>query len=279
MLVLEHLLTGIRSKLRAPAPDVSDEAGQKSLIEELVNAKEEYVRRLESLKLSSHPTQHMPNIDSWAAPAHTGGNVVPTQHSLNPLARAASENAPAPQWPLPNIPASYPIAPMNPVTVQSDQYNSRPLWVHFDILVARLVREIYSSEYQIPVGSRSNFTGAIRETHRLEVIEAERRESTWSATSSLLIPEASHKPYGARMLSMSSGYSRHKASVTGKQLELEWKESSPIIHNTSSDAHGQKDQRMVATGMKAGLSLEPSVAKPDKNDVVDELVRLWTLVR
>ena len=258
--------------MRVPAPDVYDEASQKTIIEELVNAKEEYVRKFESLKLSvtaSPSTQTPNNIGSRAAPAHPEGYIVSTQHSFNPVFATTSRdapapqymfnpssmstfqnapgpqhdfnyvsgstfqdapapqhtlnplsttafksapasqnssmpfsattfqntplpqhtfnpsattlrNTPAPQWPLPDIPASYPVVSDDPVTVQSGQYNPWELLQHFDNLLRNLVREVNSPGYQIPVDSRSRFTGAIRETHALEAVELQKRNPSMS---------------------------------------------------------------------------------------------------
>lgn len=130
----------------------------------------------------------MHNIGSKAAPAHTEGNGVPTEHTFNPVSATTFQNtpapqhtfnsfsansfrsAPAPQWPLPNIPASYPVISKDPVTVPSDQYNSWELLNHFDALMMNLVREVYLPGYRIPAESRSRFSNTISETHRLEVV-------------------------------------------------------------------------------------------------------------
>ena len=223
----------IRKKLRALAPaDVYDEARQRTIIEELVNAKDEYVRKFESLKLSvpaSPLTQTVRNMSSRAAPAAIEGNVVPTQHTsnnlpatafqyapappFNPFSANTFQNAPAPQhtsndfstnayqhtpapqWPLPNTPASYPTMPMDPVAVQSDQYSSWLLLQHLNTLVASLVQEVYSPVYQISAESRSRFTGVIRATHTTEIVEAARREQRGYADWGHCQPSATRHSY------------------------------------------------------------------------------------
>ena len=252
---------------------------------------------MESLKLSSHPTENMPNIGSRAAPTHTEGNVGPTQYSFNPLARAftpllraTSENTPAPQWPLPNIPASYPIVSKDPVTVQSDEYSVWAYLRHFDILVANLIREVYSPEYQIPADSRSRFTGAIRANHTIEVVEAERRGSRRSAGSSCSIGAAPFqvqqtlRPFGTLSIGASSGIGKRQRNyrASSKGLLISADELEPHLveagYSGADEAQGQEDQVMVPKKQKFDLVLSESTRKADKNDVVDDLVRMWTLV-
>lgn len=144
-------------------------------------------------------------------------------HTFNPLSRSTPQNAPAspytfthfsastfqkasaPQWPLPNVPASYPVVSGDTVTFQSDQHNPWELLAHFDILVRTLVQEVYSPGYQIPAESRSRFTSAIRETHKLEAVEAQRREPSKSG----MYAEAHHIspiPHGRQSLSLNQPY-------------------------------------------------------------------------
>ena len=231
-------------------------------------------------------------MGSRAAPTQTEGNVGPTQHSFNPLARAfhplprpTSENAPAPQWPLPNIPASYPIVSKNPVTIQSDEYSVWAYLRHFDTLMASLIREIYSPEYQIPRESRSRFTGAIRETHTLEVVEAKRRGSTRSGSVGRL--KAGSESY-ARPLRPSrlSTLRRSEPQCNPEILSLDILSSADkadaFVTADSGSANkkqGQKDQSMADKKPRFDLVLSESTRKADRNDVVDDLVRLWTLVR
>ena len=101
------------------------------------------------------------------------------QNTYNPLATTL-RNTPAPQWPLPDTPASYPAVSDDPATVQSGQYNPWELLEHFDKLLRNLVREVYSPGYQIPMDSRSTFAGAIRKTHALEAVELQKRNPIMS---------------------------------------------------------------------------------------------------
>ena len=234
-LIKKFYSQAFRKKLRAPAPDVYDEARQKTIIEELVNAKDEYVRKFESLKLSipaSPLTQTLRNMSSRAAPAPTEGNIVPTQPTFNTLPTSTFQYAPtpafnpsyvntfqkapapqhtpdtfstktyqhtpAPQRPLPNTPASYPTLPMDPVAVQSDQYIAWPLSHHLNTLVASLIREVSSPVYQIPAESRSRFTGVIRATHTTEIVEAERREQRRYADWGHCRPSAYQHSYSCK---------------------------------------------------------------------------------
>ena len=405
-LIKKFYSQAFRKKLRAPAPDVYDEARQKTIIEELVNAKDEYVRKFESLKLSipaSPLTQTVHNIGSRAAPAPTEGTVVPTQHKFNTLPATTFQyaptppfnpssvnnfqnapappfnpssantfqnapapqhtsntfsantfqNTPAPQWPLPNIPASYPIMPKDPVAVQSDQYNSWPLLHHLNTLVASLIREVYSPEHQIPVESRSRFTGAIRETHTTEIVEAESRERSKYAECAILEPDSvqspttppesglqlggeypiatrrqsramylsmanqgpslpsSPKPHPRLLISALPGafmspnvpYMRtvdqkdkhedvYRNRMQRRKTRREFEDEE---QSTSKRAKVNRMRRMgsgpsslfsrdedVPTQTDQALEDQPwcnELPEPERNDVVDDLVKLWTLVR
>ena len=254
----------------------------------------------------------MPNMGSRAAPGHTERNVEPTQHALNTLPRATSENAPAPQWPLPNIPASYPIVSNDPVTVQSNQYSLLGLLRHFDILVDNLIRETYSPEYQIPRESRSRFTSAIRETHTIEVVEAERRESSWSANPLGLVPQplqwtqhsfaedGSAQELPEESKETGGKIARARRSVRRKRQRIEreggWECAAVGLSSADEEEehYGQyssmslpmvgasnisSETKQTKSSVESPFSLGPSLHKADKNDVVDDLVRLWTLVR
>ena len=330
-LIKKFYSQAFRKKLRAPAPDVYDEARQKTIIEELVHAKEDYVRKFETLKLSvqaSHSTPTPQMIGSRAAPAPTEGNVAPTQHTSNTLPATTFHNAPAPQhtfnsfsantfqntpasqWPLPNIPASYPIMPMDPVTVQPEKHSSWQLLCHLDNLVKSLVREVYSPEYQIPAEPRLRFNGAIREIHRLEVVIAERREPSKSIDSPIyhhhyspassqheppiaacktpLFSNMSQTPPVGNMIAASEDPSRpswrfeqqSKLPISPKRkrrLEEERRTQRTQIQNLrrTRTSHSLK----LPMQRHQALEDQPIVPEPERNDVVDDLVKLWTLVR
>ena len=358
----------IRKNLRAPAPDVYDEARQKTIIEELVNAKDEYVRKFESLKLSipaSPLTQTVHNPGSRAAPAPTEGNVEPAQHASNtfhattlqhappppfntfsanafqnaPAPKHTSntfsantfQNTPAPQWPLPNTPASYPIMPMYPVAVQSDQYSSWLLLQHLNTLVANLVQEVYSPVYQIPAESRSRFTGAIRATHTTEIVEAERREprryaSYGNVLSNMMMPpmtpqesglqlggdyptEARRQSRGTNLFtaiqdpslpsSAKPHQTRHSYSYIRSPDQKDKQEEVDMMQSRKTKRIYQNQEQPTIKRAKVGSmhcylpSLLPrdeyqafedqpwcgELPEPERNDVVDDLVKLWTLVR
>ncbi|KAK0512757.1 hypothetical protein JMJ35_004774 [Cladonia borealis] len=345
-----------RKKSRATVPGVYEEARQKTIIEELVHAKEDYVRKFESLKLSvpaSHSTPTPQMIGSRAAPAPTEGNVAPTQHTFNTLPATTFQNAPTPQytfdtlpvtafhnapapqhtfnsfsantfqntpasqWPLPNIPASYPIMPMDPVTVQREQHSSWQLLCHLDNLVKSLVREVYSPEYQIPAEPRSRFTGAIREIHRLEVVKAERSEPSKSIGSSvshcyLFSPAssqyeppsiaASQRPLLSNMFMASEdpnppSYCKGPTSnppIAPRRKRRFGEEERTQIQSTRRyleyNEMGSKRAKYDAWEDSAPSSAfswdeetylgnYAKVPEPERNDVVDDLVKLWTLVR
>ena len=371
-LVKKFYSQAIRKKLRAPAPDVYDEATQKTIIEELANAKDEYVRKFESLKLSipaSPLTQTVQNLSSRAAPAPTEGNVVPTQHTFNTLPATTFQyapappfnpfsvntfhsapapqhtsntfsantfqNTPAPQWPLPNIPASYPIMPMDPVAVQSDQYIAWPLLHHLNTLVASLIREVYSPVYQIPAESRSRLTGVIRATHTTEIVEAQRREPRRYANYGNVEPSVTLPPmmarspasrqyelasvqYNANSPRRTSGLSnlfmpipasgpppslpppisdssvpkqapwgvRERTQVQSPRREHEDDEEQPAIKRlkygmaaVTASFSGFSRVEDLPTETGEIYNYQPDVPEPEKNDVVDDLVKLWTLVR
>ena len=336
----------IRKNIRASAPDVYDEARQKTIIEELVHAKEDYVRKFETLKLSvqaSHSTPTPQMIGSRGAPAPTEGNVAPKQHTFNTLpattfqnaptpqytldtlpvtafhnARAPQhtfnsfstitfQNAPASQWPLPSIPASYPIMSMDPVTVHPEQHSSWQLLCHLDNLVESLVREVYSPEYQIPAEPRSRLTGAIREMHRLEVDIAERREPSKSIDSPIYrhhySPASSQHepPIAASNTPLFSNMSQ--TPLLGNRFAAPEDPSPPsyCMAPTPSPPISperkrrlQEEQRTQIQNMRRtrtshslkspmqgrrALEDQPIVPEPERNDVVDDLVKLWTLVR
>ena len=275
----------------------------------------------------------MPDIGSRAAPAHTERNVDPTEHPFNTLPRTTFKNAPGPQWPLPKIPASCPIVPKDPVAVQSDEYSVWQPLGHFDALMKSLIREVYSPQYRIPAGSRSRFTGAIRETHTIEVVEAKRRrESAWSvasaedsqaepqllsgtATNTSRVVEAERRePTTSGFVEISDAGSESHAlpSRTTRlskrkivperpsrlsKLRKSEPQYNPVLSldflssadkadafvdaegGSANKEQGQKDQSMADKKPRFDLVLLESTRKADRNDVVDDLVRLWTLVR
>ena len=230
------------------------------------------------------------------------GSVGPTQHTLNPPPRAAFERNLATQWPLPNIPASYPIVSKDSVAVQSDEYSVWQLLGHFDALMNSLIREVYSPEYRIPAESRSRFTGAIRETHTLEVVEAQTREPT--ARKPIAHGPIRHKRssrraslarIGSPQQSISHKLQRTERKDSGEALAAD--RLSPAyqvdhsfpaypVASLSSEV-GAGDQSSKPTGrswfsvktMRPSLASVRSIQEADRNDVVDDLVRLWTLVR
>ena len=259
--------------------------------------------------------------------ATTSQNAPAPQHTVNPFSATASHNTPAPQWPLPDIPGSYPIMSKDPVTFPSDEYNPWAILHYFDTLVKELVREVYSPEYQIPVESRSRFTGAIRETHWLEVVEAKSRQAAWEPQSCVVptgvigpskdiyvLPDFSHHhheaPYRSELSIKTQGTSsaRERLEYSRKRQKTEpetgWVTSSadPL---SSADGFGYraeadiKDRPMEIPGgypptgsivLKpmgeptsywAGPIVSPtqSVQEAEKSDVVDNLLKLWTIVR
>ena len=226
------------------------------------------------------------------------GSVGPTQHTLNPPPRAAFERNLATQWPLPNIPASYPIVPMDPVTVQSDQHSSWPLLRHFDALMKSLIREVYSPQYRIPAESRSRFTGAIRETHTLEVVKSHSRHKSKVSQSSLWVTHEMELPQGyyerqtpttTHMLQRKEGEDSGEALAADRLSSADQVEGfSPAYPVASLGSEvGAGDQSSKPTGrswlsvktIRPSLASVRSVQEADRNDVVDDLVRLWTLVR
>lgn len=272
----------------------------------------------------------MHNTGTRAAPAPTEEKVVHTQHTFstlptttlqrapappyNPFSATIPQNAPAPQWPLPNIPASYPIAPMDPVAVQSDQFNSWPLLSHLKTLVASLIREVYSPVYQIPTESRSRFTGVIRATHETEIVEAERRESSKYSDGSLGsgLRLDRDDPIAARRSSIGSNLTTATPDFSPLPSCMEPPHIYSSVHRRPANLmqitqvqsrrrEHEDDEEQPATKKAKTVPAEDSYSsaefpqdntltcfdhaiffigpEPERNDVVDDLVKLWTLVR
>ena len=181
----------------------------------------------------------------------------PPQNTYNPSATTL-RNTPAPQWPLPDVPASYPVVSDDPVTVHSEQYNPWELLEHFDNLLRNLVREVNSPGYQIPVDSRSRFTGAIRETHAIEAVELRKRIPSMNGICAyqqpcLAKPYTSPIPEG-QMLSKQSlpmSYLRNQAPYSGNHISDLYTPNSPAASNYQDPFPGPDSPRfdpMAAPG-------------------------------
>ena len=326
-------------------------------------------------------------MSNRAAPAPTEGKVVPTQHTFNTLPTTnlsptttlqfapappfnpfsvntfqdapapqhtsntfsanTFQHTPAPQWPLPNMPASYPIMPTDPVAVQSGQYNSWSLLHHLNTLVASLIREVSSPVYQISAESRSRFTGVIRATHTTEIVEAERGEQRRYANYGNVEPSATLPPTIARLAaSRQHGrpLSQMNYQVAGRRQSSIGNLSMPIPASgpppsppppMSDSSRPKKEQLAVmertqvqsrrcneydynsydlydeeqpatkkaetapredsysasqfsqdegtpmleSCDFEVCLEEQSKVPEPKRNNVVDDLVKLWTLVR
>lgn len=336
---------------------------------------------------ASSSSQTLHNIGSSAAPAHTEGNVVPTEHTFNPVSATTFRNAPtpqqmrqilsttaskstpvsqhtfmpfsattiqnspapqytfnpfsastlqsnpAPQWPLPDIPGSYPMMSKDPVISPSEGYNSWAI-IHIDALVAKLVQEVYSPEYQIPVQSRWRFTGAIRENHRLEVVEVKRQQAIESSPYSSEIAGSSHNIfppqayasskhtldptatslYGTKDKPELSTRYAYASTPVGPEYPQKRQKTEPYCSDMSpadkAEYHADADStvpymRMQSRYPQAGhrtarmnssIALMPmgqpmpiltprkgsptqSVQEAERSDVVDDLLKLWTVVR
>ncbi len=199
------------------------------------------------------------------------------------------------------------------MAVQSDGYRVWQLLGHFDALMNNLIREVYSPEYRIPAESRSRFTGAIREAHTLEVVEAQTREPTTRK------PKARRAPmkYGRLSRHARMGVPHARMGVPLARMDVPQNSVSPKRQSTEredgweapaigrSPAYEGGDfppaypvaslgTEVAAGDLSSQITRPPnlifpvhecysssarSVQEADRNDVVDDLVRLWTLVR
>ena len=223
--------------------------------------------------------------------ATTFQNAPAPQHTFNPFSASTFQNNPAPQWPLSDIPGSYPIMSKDPVTFPSEEHNPWAIIHHFDALVKKLVQEVYSPEYQISVESRSRFTGAIRETHGLEVVEAKSRQFALER-GSCVVPTGAigpsqhtyqHRPIDSELSIEGQGTSgaRERIEYSRKRQKTE----PETCFNALSAGPLNSDRKAISLPMsarekRAKYSKDLSKApEPPKVDVVDDLVKLWTLVR